>query len=172
VKATRDRDVWAETWLTGPYDANGLVRADIEHGYTHMIRASDDPERSDRSVRGGRGRDDDAETRVVRKVHRMPAAEARAKILELVADGEPRTFNRICVELWDITADIAGPAITRALFDLVEEKRLQHTNEAPILWLPVWQGDDLPPKLPRRLAPETNDGQLPLAIDGASVRRW
>lgn len=35
----------------------------------------------------------------------LTAPEAREHILELLSDGEPRTFNRIGVELYERTAD-------------------------------------------------------------------
>ena len=135
------REVWRETWWTGPYPEGFRSGASA---YTHMIRDPSDPERSEREARKGQ------ENRVVKEIHRHGDVESfKKQILAHVADGTPRTLNRIAMELWDLTADIVGERIEKAFFDLVEEMKLQHTVTAPILWLPVWPEDSPPPLLPR-----------------------
>ena len=57
-----------------------------------------------------------------------------ARILALLADGVPRTFNRIGVELYDQEAlDSRRPRSPRS-WRLVAEKQVEHTIEAPILF--------------------------------------
>jgi hypothetical protein len=57
------------------------------------------------------------------------------KIHEHMRDYIPRTFNRMMVEMADITADIAfSEAPDHALWILVRDGRLIHTLEAPILF--------------------------------------
>ena len=146
-----EREVWNERWWSGPYPAGfreGMAQ------YTHMIRAPGDPERSERTERAGPG----DTRRVCNHFHRMNVQHAKTAILAHVADGLPRTFNRIVVELWDLTADMAGDRIEQALFDLVAEHKLQHTLVAPILWLPVWDAEGPPPPL------------LPQPPEGATIR--
>jgi hypothetical protein len=54
-------------------------------------------------------------------------------------DGVPRTFNAIGVELLDHTADtLAGSPYDLALWRLVDERQLEQTLDAPVLFrLPV-----------------------------------
>jgi PAS domain-containing protein len=104
-----------------PVDRSGTTR------YVHIIRALDDPERSPRPVGG----------RLDRFPHRtlagIPVDQCAEMILRLLADGSPRTFNAIAVELFDYTADMAlGSPLDRALWRLVAESRLEHTLTAPI----------------------------------------
>ncbi len=153
----------ATEWHTGPYPQG--VRAEIDHGryqYTHMIRAPGDPERLSREER--RRIHGPGVVTKWRKMHKRPVAEFREEILAHMADGKERTFNRIAVELYDYTADVAGPAITKAIFDLVEERELEHTMGAPIYfrkrrprakrarWLPGVEPEvevEVEPELPR-----------------------
>lgn len=59
----------------------------------------------------------------------------RERIQKHLADGEPRTFNRICVELGDVTADVAfEKAPDHALWELVAQGAVEHTMTAPILF--------------------------------------
>ena len=63
------------------------------------------------------------------------ADEWAATILEYMADGKPRTFNRLVLELTDYhhTADNAfkrGP--DQAIWLLVQASQIEHTLEAPI----------------------------------------
>lgn len=96
--------------------------------YVVLIRAPEDPERGGRNL--GPERDDVAPHLTQRKT---PADEWSPRILESLADGVPRTFNRICVEMLNQTADVAcdGP-LEEALWMLVGTGRLAHTMQAPI----------------------------------------
>lgn len=150
----------ATEWHTGPYPQG--VRAEIDHGryqYTHMIRAPEDPERLSREER--RRIHGPGVVTKWQKLHKRPVEEFREEILAHMADGKQRTFNRISVELYDYTADVAGPAITKAVFDLVEERELEHTMDAPVYfrkrrprakrarWLPGVEEVEVEPELPR-----------------------
>ncbi len=104
-------------------DRTGMAR------YLHIIRAAGDPERTPRP-KGGRQD---------RAPHRTLAAASpvacEAEILELLADGEARTFNRIGVELLDHTADtLMGSPYDTALWTLVARDELEHTLDAPVLF--------------------------------------
>jgi hypothetical protein len=67
--------------------------------YLHLIRGQGDPERSPRPIGG---RLDRAPHRTLEEV---PVEKCRDDIMGLLADGRPRTFNAIGVELLDHTAD-------------------------------------------------------------------
>lgn len=100
--------------------------------YVHLIRAPDDPVRSPRP-KGGQ-----ADRFPHRTLGEIPVERCADMILALLADGAPRTFNAICIELFDKTADIAlGSPFDRALWRLVAAGRLEHTLTAPILFRSV-----------------------------------
>ena len=102
-------------------DRSGAAR------YLHLIRAPDDPARSPRPKGGQPDRFPH------RTLGEIPVERCAEMILALLADGAPRTFNAICVELFDKTADIAlGSPLDRALWRLVADGRLEHTLSAPI----------------------------------------
>ncbi len=125
-------------WRTGP-----IARPDA-HRYVHLIRANDDPERSTREARKSRGVDSNKRWRELLRPNSVD--EWRHAIVAHLQDGVPRTFNQLCVELGDITADIAfekGP--DRALWDLVEEGILEHTLRAPIRFRLAQNGDERAP---------------------------
>jgi PAS domain-containing protein len=97
--------------------------------YVHLIRAPDDPERSPRPVGG---RQDRAPHLTLAKASPASCVEL---LLCLLADGIPRTFNRMAVELFDHTADIVfGSPLDEALWHLVDDERLEHTLTAPVLF--------------------------------------
>ena len=103
-------------------------RSDIA-GYLHLIRGEGDPERSPRPVGG----------RIDRAPHRTLADVSVEKccedIIGLLADGRPRTFNAIGVELLDHTADtLLGSPYDEALWQLVERGAIEHTLDVPILF--------------------------------------
>lgn len=107
-------------WNTGAIDREGPAR------YIHLIRSYRDPERTSREQRKG-------QVTAWRTLMKRPVPELKAEILELLKDGKPRTFNAIGVELWDKTADILFEnAPDFALWQLVDEGKLEHTLEAPI----------------------------------------
>ena len=110
------------TWTRNPVDRSGAS------AFVHLIRHEADPTRSSRP-RGGR--DDRAPHRTL---NRKTSRELERQILELLSDGEPRTFNRIAVELWDVSTDIAfGTAPDEALWRLVDSA-IEHTLQAPIFF--------------------------------------
>lgn len=118
-----------------PIDRGGMPQ------YLHIIRAGDDPERSPRPPGG---REDRAPHRTLAET---PIATCEAEILALLADGVPRTFNRIGVELLDHTADtLLGSPYDEALWNLVDRAELEHTLDTPILFrLPRDEGGTAPP---------------------------
>ncbi len=99
------------------------------HAYTHLIRSPDDPERSSRAARKGK------ETAWKASTASKMEPEWRTRIVALLEDDKPRTFNAICVELGDITADIGyATAPDKALWSLVAAGEVEHTVEAPIFF--------------------------------------
>lgn len=123
-------------WTSGPVDRSGMFV------YLHIVRGSDDPARRQRATERA---DAGGDSQVWRKLFRKATTEQwRKAICDHLADGVPRTFNRIMVELADMTADVAfDKAPDRALWELVEAGTLEHTLEAPIYFR-------------RALAPATN----------------
>lgn len=113
-----------QVWVTGL-----SVRRDDRAIYTHLIRSPSDPERSPRPKGGHKDR---APHRTLAK---RPAAEIEELLLSGLEDGEPRTFNRLGVEIFDLTADVlfTTPGNT-ILWQLVAQGKIEHTLEAPILF--------------------------------------
>ena len=96
--------------------------------FVHLLRHEADPTRSGRP-RGGR-----VDRVPHRTLNRNTPRGLERQILELLSDGDPRTFNRIAVELWDVTADVAfGTAADEALWRLVDSA-IEHTLQAPIFF--------------------------------------
>ncbi len=107
-------------------DAEGLGT------YLHIVMAPDDPERSAGPREGGPRRSDPAPHSTANKTS---VQDHGADILAHLGDDVPRTFNRICVELWDKTSSIFyGTKVDAALWGLVATGRVEHTNAAPILF--------------------------------------
>lgn len=102
------------------------VPRSMRDGYTHMIRSLEDPPRSDRPGRG------DYVIAKWKKQHSRAVAEFEAEVLTYLSDGRARTFNHISVTLYDYTADVAGPNMTDAVFNLVERGKIEHSLQAPI----------------------------------------
>jgi len=63
------------------------------------------------------------------------AEEWRTRIVAHLADGIPRTLNRIAVELVDATADVVGDTAEAGLWLAVERGEIWWTAEAPIHFL-------------------------------------
>jgi hypothetical protein len=106
-----------------PIDRSGVAR------YIHIIRGPADPERSPRPP-GGR-----ADRAPHLTLSEVPVETCRDEILGLLADGVPRTFNAIGVELRDHTADtLLDSPYDDALWDLVAAQALEHTLDVPILF--------------------------------------
>jgi hypothetical protein len=115
--------------VSGPdlVDRRGMAR------FTHIIRAPDDPERSDIRKLPEALRDREATWR--RRLKTSSVKDWKSAIWTLLSDGQPRTFNRIGVELVDKTADLLiDLPPDRALWALVAEGRVEHTMGAPILF--------------------------------------
>jgi len=112
------------TWVFGAVaDREGLA------AYTHLVRAPGDPQRTPRPKGGHQDR---APHRTLAK---RPAAELEELLLEGLADGEPRTFNRLGVEIFDLTADVLFTTpVNAALWRLVDRGEIEHTLEAPVLF--------------------------------------
>lgn len=119
-------DAEHDRWHNEPVDRSGTM------AFVHLIRSPDDAERTPRP-KGGRK--DRAPHLMMRR--KSPAAidEWTEAIRAKLSDGKPRTFNSLCVEIGDLTADVAfqeAPDI--ALWALVCDGELEHTVEAPILF--------------------------------------
>lgn len=115
------------TWQTGPVDRSG---ASV---YAHLVRAKDDPERSPRAAMGTDG--SDPKSTWLRRLKKDPARVWADRIAAHLADGVPRTFNRIAVELLDKTADtVFDSPFDHGLWLLVGEGRLAYTDETPVLF--------------------------------------
>lgn len=121
-------DVPAVEWVTGAtVDRSGMA------AYAHLVRAKGDPERGDIRTLPEHLRDRAAAWR--RTLAKSTVDEWKDPILAVLADGEPRTFNRIGVEVLDKTADVLfDMPPDHALWALVQERRIEHTLAAPILF--------------------------------------
>lgn len=119
-------DAWS--YYTGLPDRSGLAR------YTVLIRAPGDPERRPREARqAAMGKEAAA---VEWRAWRAASAEEwRARIVAHLADGNPRTFNRIAVELVDATADVVGDTAQAGLWLAVERGEVWWTSDAPVHFL-------------------------------------
>jgi len=144
------------TWCRQHVDRPG------DEVYLHLIRHPEDPSRSPRPAGG----------QVDRMPHRTldkrdPEA-VRSDIVRHLSDGEPRTFNRLTVELWDITADIAFDTVAdEALWSLVGEY-IEHTVKVPILFrlLPHLRNDA---ELRQGHVAPTHGSQLSLAFSALAT---
>ena len=114
-------------WTREPVDASGPAF------YTIMIRAPGDPERrtrEDRHAAMGRAAAS-AEWKSLAKVSVETWAE---RFRALLAGGRTLTFNALCVETADATADVAPDNAEAALWLLKERGEVEHTVDAPVLW--------------------------------------
>lgn len=113
-------------WHSEPVDRSGTG------AFVHLIRSNNDAERTPRPKGGYK---DKAPHLTMRRKGPAAITEWREAICAKLADGKPRTFNSLCVEIGDLTADVAfGEAPDLALWDLVCDGELEHTIEAPILF--------------------------------------
>jgi hypothetical protein len=133
------RAAWAEhaaeqpVWHRGPYPSPEAL-AEVRDGFTHMIRATDDPGRQTREARRARlGGVEAASGEVMRSRKTRTPEAALVEVRALLADGKPRTLNAIGVELWDQTADMVDDRIWHAIVDAVAAGEMEHTIRAPIL---------------------------------------
>lgn len=103
--------------------------------YTLLIRAPWDPQRSSREERRERlGGHHEAATEW-RQWRKAKPEEWLERILDLMKDGEPRTFNAMAVELVDAGADAVGDTAEAGLWLAVEKGLLWWSSEAPIQFL-------------------------------------
>jgi hypothetical protein len=106
-----------------PVDRTGLA------GYAHLVQDEADPARSERPVGGRKDR------MPLRTLALTTVDHWRDRLLAHLADGEPRTFNRIGVELLDHTADMLyRTVVDRALWSVVDEQLLEHTWTVPVFF--------------------------------------
>lgn len=123
----------AETWTyeTGLPERSGIA------AYVHLIRGPHDGQRESREARQERLGVEGAARQWV-TLTRGDVQAWKVAIERLLGDGEPRTFNRIVLELTDgsMTADTAfGKDPDSALWALVEAGVIWWTPEAPIHFL-------------------------------------
>lgn len=116
-----EREVWE--YHFGMPDRDGLGR------YTHLIMSKLDPEET--MLRGSKVRDPNH----WRKTYSVE--EWQERILHHLRDGEPRTFNAICVELTGTTANIwMDEPPDQALWSLCEENLIAWScNLGAVFWL-------------------------------------
>ena len=114
-------------WLT-----RNNVQRNPEAGYTHLVRAAGDPERSGAAKEQGRGWTGYV---LQRKLKQGCLGDFTGSILGLLGDGVARTFNRIAVELLDVTADVAfGTPFEDALEELFDCEQIEMSEGLPIYW--------------------------------------
>jgi hypothetical protein len=107
-------------WCTGFTPAGA-------HVYVHLIRGVDDMERRARY----KGQD---------KAPHLTAKKTSQEtwerlLLAVLSDGEPRTFNAICLELTEKTADVMfSTPLNDALWRLCELWQIECTMVSPIYW--------------------------------------
>jgi hypothetical protein len=128
-----ERDLYAEEWITRFRRPEGIA------AFTFIIRDPSDPERLERDERKAKyGEDVITKWKSKYGLQDKHVPEWRERILELLSDGIPRTFNRICLDASGcaFTADVAmEKAPDKALWGLIAEGKLQCTVQAPILFL-------------------------------------
>ena len=120
------RDLVDSGWVTGE-----TVSREGLDGFLHIVRAPDDPQRSSREERKGLACAWKGDMKASSK------GAWTEKIRELLADGEPRTFNRIVLELSGLqySADMAlDAAPDHALWALVAAEAIEHTICAPVVF--------------------------------------
>lgn len=124
------RDPAKEEWSCDPVDRSGAAK------YVIIMRAPGDPERQDKAPSLGGTTSGTEKIEALRQLRKASVESWRERILEHLADDVPRTFNRICVELVDKTADhMSRSNAEAALWQLVEDEKLvEHTMKAPILF--------------------------------------
>lgn len=116
------------TWFNKVPNLRGM------NAYVVLIRDKNDPEREPRP---GLLKDPGHATRW-KQMDKSSPGEWRRVIVNLLADGIPRTFNRVMVELIGMTADTAaGKNPEKGLWLGVEHGDLEYTSEAPILFRAV-----------------------------------
>lgn len=118
-----DAPEWS--YCTGLPDRSGLAY------YTVMIRAPWDPERRPREVTQAEYGHRVSAVRW-REWRKVTAEEWCERIAAHLEDGEPRTLNRMAVEIVDATADMVGDAAIDGLWLAVERGLICWTPQAPV----------------------------------------
>jgi len=116
------QDAWAKRkWYTGRFwpDKEVSIGEWGPAGFMIAARGVADPQRSERGTYG---------TLDWRKTMARPVSFWRPRFLNALEDGEPRTFNRLLVEIANVTGDMGGTTSAEwALWGLVEEGLVAHT---------------------------------------------
>jgi rubrerythrin len=135
----------ARKWSTG----TDLAALQDGQQYVHLIRSDDDPERMAREAYGKLGlRRERAPHLKTDKTspaawstairHYMHERDASAETIKAEKAKDARrefTFNRMAVEFFDVTADVATQTTFEAgLFSLVRRGIVEHSLEAPIVF--------------------------------------
>ena len=114
------------TWATG-----AVVAREGLDSFLHLVRSPSDPTRLSREGRKGR------ECAWKHDLRKSSKGRWLAGMQELLSDGQPRTFNRIVLELssYEYAADVAfGTVADDALWELVGAEALEHTLATPVLF--------------------------------------
>lgn len=114
------------TWVTG-----AVVAREGVDSFLHLVRSPSDPTRLSREERKGR------ECAWKNDLRKSSKGRWLAGMQELLSDGQPRTFNRIVLELssYEYTADVAFDTVADdALWDLVGAQVVEHTLATPVLF--------------------------------------
>lgn len=132
AKARREENV---AWLES--DAwsyrRGMPAREGAAIYVHLIRAPKSYEPEETMSRGKSERTPGGENDRVKKGG--TPEEWAARIVTLLEDGRPRTFNTMCVQLVGTTADVLFSApIDAGLWLACERSDIVWTVRAPIFW--------------------------------------
>ncbi len=117
----------AREWTREPVDLSGLA------GYTIMVRAPGDPERRTREARHA-AMGVAASAVEWKSLAKVSVSAWAGRFRALLADGRPRTYNALCVEAADATADVAPDNAEAALWAMKSAGEVEHTIDAPVLW--------------------------------------
>lgn len=123
-QAWMDAPEW--DYARGMPDRRGLAQ------YVHLIRAPHPFEPPETMKRGGESRSLGGEND--RKKKAGTPAQWAARIVALLEDKRPRTFNTICVQLTGTTADCVGDNVDAGLWLACERLDIAWTVHAPVFW--------------------------------------
>lgn len=125
----------AESCVGGEEWAKSVFGADHEvpphASYDHLIRGDEDDTRIDHHELRRRYGSEKVHGR--KEASLLPSYVWEDKILDLLSDGRPRTFNQICLELTEhnLTADLLrGTSAEQAILDLLSEGMLVADRQA------------------------------------------
>jgi hypothetical protein len=114
-------------WTREPVDTSGLA------AYAILVRAPGDPERRSREERNeAMGRE--AAGTEWKQLAKVKVDKWAGRFRALLSDGRPRTYNALCVEAADATADVAPDNAEAALWLLKDRGLVEHTSDVPVLW--------------------------------------